>query len=202
MAAKRKCVDSRNSKVPLHTTVSGHTYNRLLDFGKGVLNTGIEKMLDIAEKKQYEVRNELEKIANHILDEISKDRRDDMKTLEDLKKEYDLAQRIVLEKTIELTLFNQGIDPEKVPMRDFDRLRRISIQIDKINEKTNDDITKIKDNAQTEINGLIAQLETISLEIKAKQTVPEKPDDVNAPAATEPEAITADGDSQTGDKPV
>jgi len=202
MARKRACADSKSSKVPLHTTVSGHTYNRLLDFGKGALNAGIEKMLDIAEKKQFVVKNELERIANHILDELTKDRRDDMKTLEDLKKEYDLAQRIVLEKTIELTLFNQGIDPEKVPMRDFDRLRRISMQIDKINEKTNDDITKIKDNAQTEINGLIAQLETISLEIKAKQMVPEKTGEVSALAVEEKEAAAADGSGHAGDRPV
>lgn len=202
MARKRVCADSKSSKVPLHTTVSGHTYNRLLDFGKGALNAGIEKMLDIAEKKQFVVKNELERIANHILDELTKDRRDDMKTLEDLKKEYDLAQRIVLEKTIELTLHNQGIDPEKVPMRDFDRLRRISMQIDKINEKTNDDITKIKDNAQTEINGLIAQLETISLEIKAKQMVPEKTGEVSALAVEEKEAAAADGSGHAGDRPV
>src|SRR3972149_95137 len=202
MARKRACVDSKSSKVPLHTTVSGHTYNRLLDFGKGALNAGIEKMMDIAEKKQFIVKHELERIANHILDELTKDRRDDMKTLEDLEKEYYLAQRIVLEKTIEITLHNQGIDPEKVPMKDFDRLRRISMQIDKINEKTNEDITKIKESANVEINGLIAQLETISLEIKAKQMVPEKTDNANIPDAGNKEAIAADGESQTGDKPV
>lgn len=202
MAKKKKCADSKSSKVPLHTTVSGHTYNRLLDFGKGFLNTGIEKMMDIAEKKQFVVKNELERIANHILDELTKDRRDDMKTLEDLEKEYYLAQRIVLEKTIEITLHNQGIDPEKVPLKDFDRLRRISMQIDKINEKTNEDITKIKESANVEINGLIAQLETISLEIKAKQMVPEKTGGVSALAVEEKEAAAADGSGHAGDRPV
>jgi hypothetical protein len=202
MAVKRKRADNGSTKVPLHTTVSGHTYNRFLDFGKGALNAGIENVLGIAERKQYEVRNELKRIANHILDELSNKGRDDMKTLEELRKEYDLAQRVVLEKTIELTLFNQGIDVEKVPMRDFDRLRRISMQIDKINEKTNEEITKIKDTAQTEINGLIGQLETISIEIKAKQVVPEKTDELNTPATGEQGAVVADGSSQAGDKPI
>ncbi|MGB8216204.1 MAG: hypothetical protein WCE94_02790 [Candidatus Methanoperedens sp.] len=202
MPKKKKCADSRSSKVPLHTTVSSHAYNKILDFGKGFLNTGIENVIDIVEKKQYVVKHELEQIANHILNELSKNRRNEMKTLEDLRNEYDLAQRIVLEKTIELTLFNQGIDTEKVPMRDFDRLRRISMQIDKINEKTNDEITKIKDEAQTEINDLISQLETISLEIKAKQVESEKPGEKEAPEAAGQEAVLADGNSQTGDKPV
>lgn len=202
MPKKKKCADSRSSKVPLHTTVSSHAYNKILDFGKGFLNTGIENVIDIVEKKQYVVKHELEQIANHILNELSKDRRNDMKTLEDLRNEYDLAQRIVLEKTIELTLFNQGIDTEKVPMRDFDRLRRISMEIDKVNEKTNEHITKIKDDAQTEINGLIGQLEEISLEIKAKQETSEGTETVKEPLVGGPETVKADGNSQTGDKPV
>ena len=200
MPKKKKCADSRSSKVPLHTTVSGHAYNNILDFGKGFLNTGIENIVDLVEKKQYVVKHELEQIANHILNELSKDRRDDMKTLEDLRKEYDLAQRIVLEKTIELTLFNQGIDPEKVPMRDFDRLRRISMEIDRINEKTNEQITTIKDDAQTEINRLIGSLEAISAEIKVKQAAPEGTEVVKEPVAGAPEIVSADGNSQTGDK--
>jgi hypothetical protein len=107
-----------------------------------------------------------------------------MKTLEELSAEYDLAQRVVLEKTIEITLFNQGIDPEKVPMRDFDRLRRISMEIDKINDRTNEQITKIKDDAQKEINAKIEELEAISLEIKAKLT-----------SSAEPEVAKEDGNS-------
>jgi hypothetical protein len=69
-------------------------------------------------------------------------------------------------------------------MRDFDRLRRISMEIDKINDRTNEQITKIKDDAQKEINAKIEELEAISLEIKAKLT-----------SSAEPEVAKEDGNS-------
>jgi flagellar basal body P-ring protein FlgI len=99
-----------------------------------------------------------------------------MKTPDEMQAEYDFAQRMALEKTIELTLYNQGIDPERVSMKDFDRIRRISNEIDKINEKTNEQVAKIRNEAQIEVNNLLAELEGISVELKEKQAKPAEPE--------------------------
>ena len=57
------------AKVGIHTTISKDVRNKLLRFGNGQINEGIEKAVQIAESKQYNTRSELEKIAEHILSE-------------------------------------------------------------------------------------------------------------------------------------
>lgn len=91
-----------------------------------------------------------------------------MKTLEELTEEYNLAQRMVLDKTIEITLVQQGIDPEKVAMRDFDNLRRLSVEIDNINDKTAEKIAAIRQEADARINAICTELGSLSQEIKEK----------------------------------
>lgn len=92
-----------------------------------------------------------------------------MKTLEQLSEEHNMAQRMVLDKAIEITLFNQGIDPEKVPVRDFDNLRRLTIEMDKANERAEEKISKIREEADKEIEAIVIELEALSADIKAKQ---------------------------------
>lgn len=92
-----------------------------------------------------------------------------MKTLEQLSEEHNMAQRMVLDKAIEITLFNQGIDPEKVPVRDFDNLRRQTIEMDKANDRAEEKISKIREEADKEIEAIVIELEALSADIKAKQ---------------------------------
>lgn len=56
-------------KRPIHTTLFPTTIAKLERYGNGTLNVGIEKVLEIAESKQYNVKSELVKIAEHILSE-------------------------------------------------------------------------------------------------------------------------------------
>jgi len=93
-----------------------------------------------------------------------------MKTLEELTDEFNMAQRMVLDKTIEITLLREGIDPEKVSMKDFDHIRRLSTEIDRINDRTEEKTVKIREEANTEINSIVTELENLSTEIKAKLT--------------------------------
>jgi len=97
-----------------------------------------------------------------------------MKTLEQLSEEHSMAQRMVLDKAIEITLFNMGIDPEKVPIRDFDNVRRLTMEMDKVNERAEENISKIREEADTEIEDIVNQLDVLTIEIKAKQQ-PEAP---------------------------
>jgi hypothetical protein len=92
-----------------------------------------------------------------------------MKTLEHLSEEHNLAQRMVLDKAIEITLFNQGINPETVPARDFDNLRRLTVEMDKVNERAEEKISKIREEADKEIEAIVIELEALSTDIKAKQ---------------------------------
>ncbi len=92
-----------------------------------------------------------------------------MKTLEQLSEEHNMAQRMVLDKAIEITLFNQGIDPEKVPVRDFDNLRRLTIEMDRANDRAEEKISKIREEADKEIEAIVIELEALSADIKAKQ---------------------------------
>lgn len=93
-----------------------------------------------------------------------------MKTLQQLSEEHSAAQRMVLDKAIEITLFNQGIDPEKVPIRDFDNIRRLTMEMDKANERAEEKISKIREEADKEIEAIVIELEALSADIKAKQS--------------------------------
>jgi len=58
-------------KVPIHTTVSEDTYKKLKNkYGNGVLKEGIEKAVEIAENKQYTIKEELQRIADRVLVEL------------------------------------------------------------------------------------------------------------------------------------
>ena len=54
-------------KRALHTTIESETYKKLMHYGEGFLNAGIEKMIKVAEDKQFNVHEELQKIALEIL---------------------------------------------------------------------------------------------------------------------------------------
>lgn len=61
-------------KKPVHTTLKPETYDKLKNkYGEGTINDGIEKVVEIAENKQYNVKSELLKIANNILAECKED---------------------------------------------------------------------------------------------------------------------------------
>jgi uncharacterized damage-inducible protein DinB len=124
-----------------------------------------------------------------------------MKTLEELSKEYDMAQRVVLEKTIEITLFNNGVDPERVSMKDFDQLRRLSIEIDKINDRTSEAISKLQAAAQEEINAVVSQLEELTLKIKARQHAEDHPDEIKGETPVVEQAPATD-DSTASATPI
>lgn len=95
-----------------------------------------------------------------------------MTTLEILGAEHDAAQKVVLDKAIEITLLNMGIDPEKVSAKDFDQARRLTMEMDQINNRASDNINKIREEADQEIEAIVNQLDVLTIEIQAKQ-VPE-----------------------------
>jgi hypothetical protein len=54
--------------IELHTTISPDLYKKLkYKYGDGVLKDGIEKVVRVAEDKQYNTKSELLKIADRIL---------------------------------------------------------------------------------------------------------------------------------------
>ncbi len=97
-----------------------------------------------------------------------------MKTLEQLSDEHNQAQKVVLDKAIEITLLNMGIDPENVSAKDFDQARRLTIEMDQINARAEEGINKIREDADKEIESVVNQLDVLTIEIKAKQA-PETP---------------------------
>jgi hypothetical protein len=56
-------------KKTIHTTLKQSDIAKLKDYGDGKLNTGIEKVLEIAESKQYNVKEQLIRIASKIMNE-------------------------------------------------------------------------------------------------------------------------------------
>ncbi len=97
-----------------------------------------------------------------------------MKSIEQLSEEHNQAQKVVLDKAIEITLFNMGVDTERVSAKDFDQARRLISGMDLANEKAEGSIAKIREDADKEIEGLVNQLDVLTMEIKAKQA-PETP---------------------------
>ena len=58
----------KQKKVPVHTTITEGTLNKLRNkYGNGSLNEGIENVMKIAETKQFDVKEELLRIANRVL---------------------------------------------------------------------------------------------------------------------------------------
>jgi hypothetical protein len=51
----------------IHTTINKESYNKLIKYGDGHLNKGIENILKLADKKVIYVKETLDKIANTIL---------------------------------------------------------------------------------------------------------------------------------------
>ncbi len=78
-------------------------------------------------------------------------------------------------KAIEITLFNMDIDPERVSAKDFDQARRLISGMDQVNERAEASIAKIREDADKEIEGLVNQLDVLTIEIKAKQPRKQKP---------------------------
>jgi len=60
---------NRQRKRAIHTTLKPSDINKLEEYGDGRLNTGIEKVLQIAESKQINVKEQLIKIASQIIDD-------------------------------------------------------------------------------------------------------------------------------------
>ena len=58
---------NRQRKRAIHTTLKPSDINKLEEYGGGRLNTGIEKVLQIAESKQFNVKEQLIKIASQIM---------------------------------------------------------------------------------------------------------------------------------------
>jgi hypothetical protein len=58
---------NRQRKRAIHTTLKPSDINKLEEYGDGRLNTGIEKVLQIAESKQINVKEQLIKIASQII---------------------------------------------------------------------------------------------------------------------------------------
>jgi len=59
----------RPRKRAIHTTLKPGDITKLEEYGEGKLNIGIEKVLEIAESKQYNVKEHLIKIASQVMNE-------------------------------------------------------------------------------------------------------------------------------------
>ena len=95
-------------------------------------------------------------------------------------KEYEEAhnsiQRQSLDAAIDVALARQGIDPQKVPKRVYDIIRRLNIKLNEINIKTQNEISRIQQAAGLEYNGTILELNQACLNLKIEQgVVPEPP---------------------------
>ncbi|MDF1556735.1 MAG: hypothetical protein P1P80_00930 [ANME-2 cluster archaeon] len=61
--------NKRQTKRSIHTTLKPSTINKLEEYGDGKLNMGIETVLEIAESRQNNVREQLFRIASQIIAE-------------------------------------------------------------------------------------------------------------------------------------
>ncbi len=68
-----------------------------------------------------------------------------MVDLKQYEEAYNQRQREFLDAAIEVALARQGIDPERVPKKDFDQIRRLNIKLNDINAKTQAHIAKVQD---------------------------------------------------------
>jgi hypothetical protein len=95
-------------------------------------------------------------------------------------KEYEDANNTfhkqALDAAIDLALVRQGIDPQKVPKRVFDIIRRLNIKLNEINAKAQNDIVRIQQAAGLEYNQTILELNQTCLNLKIEQgIIPEPP---------------------------
>jgi hypothetical protein len=94
-----------------------------------------------------------------------------MSDLKQYEETHNQRQRESLDAAIELALAKQGIDPERVPKRDFDQIRRLNIKLNDINAKAQAHIAKVQQEAGLEYNATILELNQISLNLKVAQGV-------------------------------
>ncbi len=80
-----------------------------------------------------------------------------------------LAQRAVQESEIELALVKDGIDPGKVPMREFDMLRRLVQSLATVGIKADEAVSSINADAQAQTASINQELQELSASIKARQ---------------------------------
>lgn len=84
---------------------------------------------------------------------------------------YNQRQRESLDAAIDMALARQGIDPERVPKRDFDQIRRLNIKLNDINAKAQAQIAKVQQETGLDYNAAIQELNQISLNLKVAQGV-------------------------------
>lgn len=94
-----------------------------------------------------------------------------MVDLKQYEETYNRRQRESLDAAIEVALAKQGIDPARVPKRDFDQIRRLNIKLNDINAKTQAHIAKVQQEAGLEYKAVILELNQISLNLKTAQGV-------------------------------
>lgn len=61
--------NKRQKKRSVHTTLKPSTIEKLEEYGDGKLNAGIEKVIEIAESRQKNLREQLNRIALKIITE-------------------------------------------------------------------------------------------------------------------------------------
>jgi hypothetical protein len=110
-----------------------------------------------------------------------------MSDLKQYEEAHNLRQKESLDAAIELALAKQGIDPERVPKRDFDQIRRLNIKLNDINAKAQAHIAKVQQEAGLEYNTTILELNQISLNLKIAQGV------VPAPQVLEDQPVATGG---------
>jgi len=98
---------------------------------------------------------------------------------------YNQRQRESFDAAIEVALARQGIDPERVPKKDFDQIRRLNIKLNDINAETQAHIAKVQKEAGLEYNTAILELNQISQNLKVAQGV------VTAPQVPEGQPVAA-----------
>jgi len=56
----------------IHTTLKPETYKFLMEYGGGVLNEGIERVVRIVKKQEDDIFEEIKKILHYIIKEYRK----------------------------------------------------------------------------------------------------------------------------------
>jgi len=122
-----------------------------------------------------------------------------MSDLKQYEETHNQRQRESLDAAIELALAKQGIDPERVPKRDFDQIRRLNIKLNDINAKAQAHIAKLQQEAGLEYNATILELNQISLNLKIAQGVVPAPQVQEGPAAAGEQVSETTAEKQPDD---
>lgn len=112
-----------------------------------------------------------------------------MADLKQYEETYNQRQRKSFDAAIEVTLSRQGIDPERVPKRDFDRIRRLNIKLNDINAKAQAQIANVQQEAGLEYNTTILELNQISLNLKVAQGIVPAPQVLEGQPASAGESV-------------